>query len=173
MAFVGQLKARYLMRNYALLPSGLIEAMPRLPTCHWLPFEEVERDGIRVDAIVADLGAGLSERQISALAGAAIAGVPVLDRRYIVETMTGRTPLGGLTPNEFGALLPSRQYLVVRRVIELALTVVALPVLLPILAVVAAFVRYDSPGPVLFVQSRVGRRGRVFRMFKFRTMRHG
>jgi hypothetical protein len=43
--------------------------------------------------------------------GAAIAGVPVLDRRFIVETLTGRTPLGGLTPNEFGALLPSRQYL--------------------------------------------------------------
>ena len=123
MAFVGQLKARYLARNYAVLPSSLVEAMPGLPTCHWLPFENVERDGIRVDAIVADLGAGLTERQVSALAGAAIAGVPVLDRRYIVETLTGRTPLGGLTPNEFGALLPSRQYLVVRRSIELLLTV--------------------------------------------------
>src|SRR5215831_17407228 len=63
MAFVGQLKARYLARNYAVLPSGLAEAMPRVQTCHWLPFEEVERDGIRVDAIVADLGAALSERQ--------------------------------------------------------------------------------------------------------------
>ena len=62
--------------------------------------------------------------------------------------MTGRTPLGGLTPNEFGALLPSRQYLVVRRVIELCLTVLLLPVLLPVLLVMAAIVRLDSPGPV-------------------------
>jgi lipopolysaccharide/colanic/teichoic acid biosynthesis glycosyltransferase len=173
MAFVGQLKARYLARNYAVLPSGLAEAMPRVQTCHWLPFEEVERDGIRVDAIVADLGAALSERQLSSLAGAAIAGVPVLDRRYLVETMTGRTPLGGLTPNEYGALLPSRQYLVVRRSIELLLTVLFVPIFLPMLALVALAIRLDSPGPVLFIQTRVGRRGRSFRMFKFRTMFHG
>ena len=69
MAFVGQLKARYLVRNYAVVPSSLVEAMPGLQTCHWLPFEQVERDGIRVDAIVADLGAGLTERQVSSSGG--------------------------------------------------------------------------------------------------------
>ena len=83
---------------------------------------------------------------------------------------TGRTPLGGLTPNEFGALLPSRQYLVIRRGIELLFTLLLLPVLLPILAVLAIMVRLDRPGPILFTQMRVGRRGRRFRMYKFRTM---
>jgi len=173
MAFVGQLKARYLVRNYAVLPSSLVEAMPGVVTCHWLPFEDVERHGIRVDAIVADLGASLTERQVSALAGAAIAGVPVLDRRYIVETMTGRTPLSGLTPNEFGALLPSRQYLVVRRSIELLLTVLFVPIFVLMLAAVALAIRLDSSGPMFFIQTRVGRRGRNFRMIKFRTMFHG
>jgi lipopolysaccharide/colanic/teichoic acid biosynthesis glycosyltransferase len=173
MAFVAQLRARYLVRNYAVVPTALIEAMPAAPTCRWLGFDEVGQQQISVDAIVADLGAGLSEQQISALAGAAIAGVPVLDRRYILESLTGRTPLGGLTPNEFGALLPSRQYLAVRRGIELALTVLSLPVLLPVLAVVAFVVRLGSQGPVLFTQSRVGRRGHIFRMIKFRTMYHG
>src|SRR5258708_2489197 len=167
MAFVGQLKARYLARNYAVLPSSLVEAMPGLPTCHWLPFENVERDGIRVDAIVADLGAGLTERQVSALAGAAIAGVPVLDRRYIVETMTGRTPLGGLTPNEFGPLLPSRQDLRVRRPTELLLTVLFVPIFLPMLAVVALAIRLDSSRPIMFVQTRVGRRCRSVQMIQF------
>lgn len=173
MAFVAQLRARYLIRNYALIPAALIEAMPVIATCRWLDFEEVGRDGVRVDAIVTDLAADLGEQQLQALANAAIAGVPVLDRRYVLETMTGRTPLGGLTPNEFGALLPSRQYLVIRRAIELALTILTLPLLLPILAVVAIVVRATSAGPVLFVQPRVGRRGRVFRMVKFRTMYHG
>ncbi|MFI4999593.1 MAG: sugar transferase [Reyranellales bacterium] len=173
MAFVAQLRSRYLVRNYAVVPTTLIEAMPELPTCRWLDFDDVGRQQIRVDAIVADLGAGLTEQQISALAGAAIAGVPVLDRRYIVESLTGRTPLSGLTPNEFGALLPSRQYLVVRRALELVLTVLALPLLLPVLAAVALVVRLDSPGPVFFVQNRVGRRGNIFRMVKFRTMHHG
>jgi lipopolysaccharide/colanic/teichoic acid biosynthesis glycosyltransferase len=173
MAFVAQLRGRYLVRTYAVVPSELIPEMPERAACRWLSYEDVEEMGIRVDAMVADLGPDLSEGQVTALAGAAIAGVPVLDRRYMVETMTGRTPLGGLMPNEFGALLPSRQYLVVRRGLELLLTLLVLPVLLPILAAVALVVRLDSPGPVFYRQERVGRRGRVFRMVKFRTMYHG
>lgn len=173
MAAAAQLRARYLIRNYAVIPRESIAAMPELQACRWFDFDEVQRRQTRVDAIVADLSADLSEAQLEALADAAIAGVPVLDRRYIVESLTGRTPLGGLTPNEFGALLPSRQYLVLRRLVELVLTILVLPLLLPVLAFIAAWVRLDSPGPVLFVQSRVGRRGRVFDMVKFRTMYHG
>lgn len=173
MAFVAQLRGRYLIRNYAVVPSNLIAEMPERAGCRWLTYEDVEEMGIRVDAMVADLGPDLTEGQVAALAGAAIAGVPVLDRRYMVETMTGRTPLGGLMPNEFGALLPSRQYLVIRRGLELLLTLLVLPVLLPILGAVALAVRLDSPGPIFFQQERVGRRGRVFRMIKFRTMHHG
>jgi len=173
LAFVAQLRGRYLIRNYAVVPSALIPGMPETAFCRWLTYEDVEKMNIRADAMVADLGPDLTERQVAALAGAAIAGVPVIDRRYMVETMTGRTPLGGLMPNEFGALLPSRQYLVVRRGLELFLTVLALPVLLPILAGVALVVWLDSRGPIFFVQERVGRRGRIFRMIKFRTMYHG
>lgn len=43
--------------------------------------------------------------------------------------------------------------------------------LTPLLIVVALWVKLDSPGPVLFRQNRVGRRGRVFEILKFRTMR--
>jgi lipopolysaccharide/colanic/teichoic acid biosynthesis glycosyltransferase len=173
MAFVALLRGRYLVRNYAVVPAALMAEMPETPACRWLTYEEVEKMGIRVDAMVADLGPDITEAQAAALAGAAIAGVPVLDRRYIVEGLTGRTPLGGLTPNEFGALLPSRQYLVIRRGLELILTVLLLPFFVPILAGLALIVRFDSPGPIFFLQERVGRRGRVFRMIKFRTMFHG
>jgi lipopolysaccharide/colanic/teichoic acid biosynthesis glycosyltransferase len=173
MAFVAQLRARYLTRNYAVLPADLIASMPEASTCSWVDLDEVTSNGLRVDAIVADLEAGLNEHQVTALAQAAISGVPVLDRRYIVETLTGRTPLGGLTPNEFGALLPSRQYLVVRRALEFFLTLAVFPLLLPVLAAVALAVRLDTPGPTFFSQVRVGRRGRIFRMIKFRTMYDG
>src|SRR5215210_740883 len=44
------------------------------------------------------------------------------------------------------------------------------PPLLPVLAVVAAAVRLDSPDPVVFRQRRVGRYGRPFTTHKFRTM---
>jgi exopolysaccharide biosynthesis polyprenyl glycosylphosphotransferase len=46
-------------------------------------------------------------------------------------------------------------------------------VLLPCLGLIALLVRLSSPGPALFVQERVGRHGRPFRIFKFRSMRAG
>lgn len=170
MAVIAQLRGRYLVRNYGVTPCSAIATLPKLPTCRWLDFDDVRQRGVRVDAIVADLSGEVEEGQLAALADAAIAGIPVLDRRYIVENMTGRTPLSGLSPNEFGSLLPSRQYLVVRRALEWGVTVLFLPLLLPLLGIVALIVRLDSPGPVFFLQTRIGRRGRAFRMIKFRTM---
>jgi len=41
---------------------------------------------------------------------------------------------------------------------------------LPVMAVIAVFIKLDSPGPVIFKQQRVGENGRLFNMYKFRTM---
>jgi len=49
----------------------------------------------------------------------------------------------------------------------------ALALLLPLLALVALAVKLDSPGPVFFRQTRVGRHGVPFAIHKFRTMRAG
>ncbi|MET4576320.1 sugar transferase [Ottowia thiooxydans] len=58
-----------------------------------------------------------------------------------------------------------------KRALDLGLTLAALPIALPLMALVALWVRLDSPGPALFRQERVGRGGRLFRIHKFRTMR--
>lgn len=47
---------------------------------------------------------------------------------------------------------------------------VLLVVLLPLLAAIALAVKLSSPGPVFFIQERIGRNGKPFRMVKFRTM---
>ena len=60
---------------------------------------------------------------------------------------------------------------VAKRVFDLALTLAALPIALPLMAAIALWVRLESPGPALFTQQRVGRGGRLFRIHKFRTMR--
>src|SRR5690242_10341308 len=53
---------------------------------------------------------------------------------------------------------------------DLVLCVAALPILLPVLGLVALAVRLDSPGPIVFRQQRTGRDGQRFWMYKFRTM---
>jgi lipopolysaccharide/colanic/teichoic acid biosynthesis glycosyltransferase len=54
---------------------------------------------------------------------------------------------------------------------DVIICLVALPLVLPLMAICALVIRIDSPGPVLFIQERIGRGGRRFRMYKFRTMR--
>lgn len=63
-------------------------------------------------------------------------------------------------------------YRLVKRVMDISIVVLALPLLLPLMALCALAVRLNSPGPVLFVQERAGKGGRRFRMYKFRTMQH-
>jgi lipopolysaccharide/colanic/teichoic acid biosynthesis glycosyltransferase len=51
------------------------------------------------------------------------------------------------------------------------MAIILLPILLPLLAVVAVAITLDSRGPVLFRQQRMGFRGKPFQVYKFRTMR--
>ena len=67
--------------------------------------------------------------------------------------------------------MPGRAARLAKRSLDTALASVLLVLLLPAMLVIATLVVLDSPGPPLFVQRRVGRDGRVFRMLKFRTMR--
>lgn len=61
-------------------------------------------------------------------------------------------------------------YLVAKRSFDLIFSALLLVVCSPLMAAVAIVVRLSSPGPVLFTQERVGLNGRIFRMYKFRTM---
>jgi exopolysaccharide biosynthesis polyprenyl glycosylphosphotransferase len=63
--------------------------------------------------------------------------------------------------------------LLVKRGMDLALTIAMLPLFLPIIGLIALAIRLDSPGPVFFTQERVGLHKRRFRMLKFRTMVDG
>ncbi len=59
-----------------------------------------------------------------------------------------------------------------RRVFDVAISLAGLVILLPLLALIALAIRIDSPGPVFFLQERIGRDFRPFRIVKFRTMAH-
>jgi exopolysaccharide biosynthesis polyprenyl glycosylphosphotransferase len=60
--------------------------------------------------------------------------------------------------------------LVMKRWLDVALSIVALILLSPVLLGVAIAVKLDSRGPILYFSERIGKKGRVFRCTKFRTM---
>jgi exopolysaccharide biosynthesis polyprenyl glycosylphosphotransferase len=64
----------------------------------------------------------------------------------------------------------SRSSLLIKRVVDVALSSVALIIFAPILLLIAVAIRAESAGPVIFSQMRAGMGGRPFRMYKFRTM---
>jgi exopolysaccharide biosynthesis polyprenyl glycosylphosphotransferase len=72
----------------------------------------------------------------------------------------GRGPVGVLGTNRSDA----------EGVVERMLAAFALFVFLPLLAVLALFIKLDSRGPILFRQKRVGQHGNEFNVLKFRTM---
>ena len=61
-------------------------------------------------------------------------------------------------------------YLLAKRLFDVAICVLTLPVFLLLFLICALAIRLDSPGPILIAQERTGRDGRRFRMRKFRTM---
>ena len=77
-------------------------------------------------------------------------------------------------PPEIEVLLPnsrcSRKTPQVQRAGDLVFALAGVLLLLPLFVLIALLIRLDSPGPVLFIQKRVGKNGRVFSCYKFRSM---
>ena len=59
-----------------------------------------------------------------------------------------------------------------KRILDIVSALVILFLLWPVMVAIAVLVKIDSPGPALFVQKRIGKDGRPFRIYKFRTMVH-
>ena len=90
-----------------------------------------------------------------------------LDGARTVDQIGGM-PLLSITSPTF-----SRLSQVAKRALDLTLSILAIIALIPLLALIAVAIKLDSPGPVLFVQRRSGRRGTFFRLYKFRSMYQG
>ncbi len=105
---------------------------------------------------------------------ARVRGCIVEDGVNIYERLTGKLAIETLTPSTLifsSDFKKSRLDLTAGRCISLLGAVLGLIVCSPLIALVALSIKLDSPGPVFFVQERVGMAARRFRLIKFRTMR--
>jgi lipopolysaccharide/colanic/teichoic acid biosynthesis glycosyltransferase len=125
-----------------------------------------------IEAVVADLRADLPDQWQEFLARCALSGVPVYHSKQIVESLTGRVEIEHLSENSFGSLLPSSVYIRLKRAIDVAAILLLAPAAALIGVVAAIAIKLDDGGPIFFHQPRIGYRGKVFDILKFRTMRH-
>lgn len=163
---------RRLRRRMAIVPCGRVGDLPEVENIQWLWLKRPRlHDARGCDAITADFAADLPDEWESFLAEAAISGRVVYQYKQLAESLTGRVKLTHLSENTFGSLLPSRGYFYAKDAIDFAVAVIALPIVLPVMAIIAILIYAEGTGSPLFRQKRVGHRGTEFTLFKFRTMR--
>lgn len=122
--------------------------------------------------VAVDQRAVLSEETARFVSAFDQAGRPVESFIDVYEEHTGRIPIVHLMEG-WELTAPWQQtgvYEQFKRPIELLLVTITAPVWVPLCLVLAVMVRMDSPGPAIFKQERVGRYGKSFTLYKFRSM---
>ena len=182
---VGTQVARRLDRHpeYGLVPVGFLDDEPRsiaevggrdmpvLGTVEDLD-ETVKRTGVRnlivAFSSVADARVSRLIRRCQEL-GIEVSVVP---RMFdTINNRVGYDTVGGLPLMSFTSIDPRGLQFTLKHVFDRVFAAFLVVVLSPVLLCTAVAVRLTSPGPVLFSQRRVGRDGRIFDLYKFRSMR--
>jgi sugar transferase (PEP-CTERM system associated) len=128
------------------------------------------------DRIIVALGDRRGKLPVEALLHLKCRGVRIQDGSEVYETVTGRVPIESL---HLGWLLfspgfrVSRSLLIYKRIFSFTFSAIGLVLMFPVMALIALAIRLDSAGPAIFRQRRVGQDGRIFTLYKFRTMVDG
>ena len=129
-----------------------------------------------VQRIIVALGERRGRLPVDALLQLKERGVQVQDGSELYEIITGKLNLDALRPSML-LFSPGFQLSPVfrfyKRMFSLLFGGVTLVLAAPFMVLIAVAIRLDSPGPVIFRQPRVGRHGRQFTLYKFRSMYTG
>lgn len=169
---VAALRARLLRPRLAVIPLGTGRELPALARAEWRTLRE-PLPAIRphaIDGVVVDLTHDIGKDWEGFVVDCAARGIPIYDSTRTREFMTGEVDLARAGDIGVDALHPQRSYTYLKSVVDVAAALVLLPVVLLVLGALAVVIRIDSPGPVLFVQKRMGYRGRIFNCYKLRSM---
>ncbi len=102
-------------------------------------------------------------------------GVKVEEATSWLERISGKIEIENLNPswlvfNE--GFRRGSAFIMVRRVLSVIISLLGLILTLPLFPLIMLAIRLDSKGPVFYTQTRMGKAGRLFKVVKFRTMRH-
>ena len=111
---------------------------------------------------------------VDALLDAKRQGIAIEDGVHLYERLTGKLALDQLQPSHLifsPTLCRGSLHAVLQRGLSVLLAAIGLVLCAPLLLAIALLIKWDSAGPVFFVQERIGKDGRKFSLMKFRTMR--
>jgi lipopolysaccharide/colanic/teichoic acid biosynthesis glycosyltransferase len=163
---------RRIRRRYAVVPYGNVERLFSIDQIDWHSLARPRlHDARNSTAIVADFTADLPDEWEAFLADAALAGRVVYQVKQLWESLTGRVDIEHLSDNSFGSLVPMRGYFYLKGLIDFAFALLLLPIVVPVMTIIAVAIRFDGAGTILFQQKRRGYADRAITVYKFRTMR--
>lgn len=161
---------RHSAMRIGVLPFGEKARIEKIPGVHWVTLTNSDAPVDGLDAIAADLRTDLPNVWDRRLADFALSGLPVYHTKHLLESLTGRVELEHLSENSFGSLAPVSAYMSVKAILDWLAAAVAAILLAPAFLALAIAIRSTSLGPALFRQRRIGYKGEVFTVYKFRTM---
>jgi len=167
------------LREYRLIgcvqPPGAGAEAPSDPDCLGSIFEQVgQLRRADVSDIVVGAGATGDARIMDWIVAAMQQGCRVTNEATFYEKATGQILVDEITPNWFlFADLKTHcdEHATFKRLVDLLLSAVGICLAAPLWPLIALGIKLCDTGPVLYFQDRVGQHGRVFRLYKFRTMR--
>lgn len=128
----------------------------------------------RPDRIVVGMRERRSRLPVTELLELRFAGIPTEEIAHLYEIAFGRVCAREIRPSQLifsGDLGPRTHHVQVQSIYSLLIAVVGTVIALPVMGIVALLIRFSSPGPVLFRQTRIGYRDQPFTLYKFRSMR--
>ena len=85
--------------------------------------------------------------------------------------MPGIVETKSISDNNINRILEKKRIqLIIKRIFDFTVSSIGIIIISPILLVISILIKLDSKGPILFKQIRVGKNGKPFKIFKFRTM---
>ena len=159
--------------------TGVVDAEPPRDTwlkARWLgPVSRLAEivDEVHADRIIVALQDRRGHLPLEPLLETRVRGVAVEDALEFYERATGTMAIESITP---GALILAKGFRnqgapeTIARVVSVVAAVAGLIALAPLFVLIAAIIKLDSDGPILFTQDRAGRNGKPFKLLKFRTM---
>lgn len=155
----------------AFIPLGWTEDLYKIEGIEWLRLDQPILPNEKTKYIVADLHSPqLDEKWQKFLAECSLQKVNILNIRDVKESLTGRIKIHHMDANDMGSWTPPSFYPLFKRILDIAIVVLSLPITLPIMIITAIIIKLESEGGILFSQIRVGENGEEFLIYKFRSM---